>query len=123
MGSGVPLWVWTPGKNEGMGVLRAVKFAKAFHERSSDLIVAWALGDLFSNEQSSLRKRTRVLLRLSFTTPALQGARKLQEHVPDGKRESGQADRAISTSPLNTSLCLHAWPINLVVFKGPDREN
>lgn len=39
------------------------------------------------------------------------------------RRESGQADRLISTSPLNTLLCLHAWPINVVVFDEPDGEN
>jgi len=27
-----------------------------------------------------------------------------------------QADRAISTSKLRTSLSLHIWPINVVVF-------
>jgi hypothetical protein len=30
----------------------------------------------------------------------------------------GQAARPISTSKLNTLLCLHTWPINLVVFEG-----
>ena len=29
----------------------------------------------------------------------------------------GQASRLISTSKLNTLLCLHTWPINLVVFE------
>ena len=29
----------------------------------------------------------------------------------------GQAARLISTSKLNTLLCLHTWPINLVVFE------
>src|SRR6185312_13675796 len=29
-----------------------------------------------------------------------------------------QANRAISTSKLNTSLCLHTWPIDGVVFPG-----
>ncbi len=30
----------------------------------------------------------------------------------------GQAARSISTSKLNTSPCLHTWPINLVVSEG-----
>ncbi len=30
----------------------------------------------------------------------------------------GQAARSISTSKLNTSPCLHIWPINLVVSEG-----
>ena len=30
----------------------------------------------------------------------------------------GQAARPISTSKLNTLLCVHTWPINLVVYKG-----
>ena len=32
--------------------------------------------------------------------------------------ESNQANRAISTSKLNTSPRLHTWPINVVVFHG-----
>ena len=28
----------------------------------------------------------------------------------------------ISTSQLNALLCLHLWPINLVVFQEPDGE-
>ena len=39
------------------------------------------------------------------------------------QRENGQAVRAISTSQLNTLPCLHTWPINVVVFHGPDWEN
>ena len=31
----------------------------------------------------------------------------------------GQAERAISTGQLNTLLCLHTRPINVVVFDGP----
>ena len=31
-------------------------------------------------------------------------------------------DRAVSTSQLNTLPCLHLWPINVVVFHGPDGE-
>ena len=30
----------------------------------------------------------------------------------------GQASRPISISKLNTLLCLHTWPINLVVYEG-----
>ena len=32
---------------------------------------------------------------------------------------SRSSPRAISTSRLNTLLCLHRWPINEVVFFGP----
>ena len=35
------------------------------------------------------------------------------------KKENGQAARLISTSQLNTSLCFHTWPINLVVYQEP----
>ena len=35
-----------------------------------------------------------------------------------GGKESGQADRPISTGPLNTLLCLHARPINVLVLDG-----
>ena len=35
----------------------------------------------------------------------------------------GQADGSISTGQLNTLLCLHTQPINLVVFQGSHREN
>ena len=31
----------------------------------------------------------------------------------------GQASRPISTGKLNTLLCVHSRPINLVVFEGP----
>ncbi len=34
------------------------------------------------------------------------------------RRENGQADRPISTSPLNTLLCLHAWPITSWSSRG-----
>ena len=34
-------------------------------------------------------------------------------------RMDGQADRLISTGPLSTSPCLHARPINVVVFDEP----
>ena len=36
----------------------------------------------------------------------------------DTDHESNQANRAISTSKLNTSPRLHTWPINVVVFHG-----
>src|SRR6266436_4148180 len=35
------------------------------------------------------------------------------------RKEYGQAARLISTSQLNTSLCFHIWPINLVVYQEP----
>ena len=35
------------------------------------------------------------------------------------KKSYGQAARLISTSQLNTSLCFHIWPINLVVYQEP----
>ena len=35
------------------------------------------------------------------------------------KKSYGQASRLISTSQLNTSLCFHTWPINLVVYQEP----
>ena len=37
--------------------------------------------------------------------------------------EGGQADRPISTARLNTLLCLHRPPINLVVFQGTGRDD
>ena len=39
-----------------------------------------------------------------------------------GEGKKGQADRPISTGQLNTLLCLHLRPINLVVYKEPDRD-
>ena len=33
----------------------------------------------------------------------------------------GQAERAISNGQLNTLLCLHIRPINVVVFDGPSK--
>ena len=36
----------------------------------------------------------------------------------DMDHESDQANRAISTSKLNTLPRLHTWPINVVVFHG-----
>ena len=42
--------------------------------------------------------------------------------VADTDHESNQANRAISTSKLNTLPRLHTWPINVVVFHGSDRE-
>ena len=38
--------------------------------------------------------------------------------ITDMNHESNQANRAISTSPLNASPRLHAWPIHVVVFHG-----
>ena len=38
--------------------------------------------------------------------------------ITDTDHESNQANRAISTSKLNTSPRLHTWPINVVVFHG-----
>ena len=38
--------------------------------------------------------------------------------ITDSDHESNQANRAISTSKLNTSPRLHTWPINVVVFHG-----
>jgi len=37
-------------------------------------------------------------------------------------RKYGQAERAIRTSKLNTLLCLHPWPMYVVVFDGPSEE-
>ena len=39
------------------------------------------------------------------------------------EKKNGQAYRAISTSQLNALPHLHTWPINVVVFHGPDWEN
>ena len=39
------------------------------------------------------------------------------------EKKNDQAYRAISTSQLNALLHLHTWPINVVVFHGPDWEN
>ena len=38
--------------------------------------------------------------------------------ITHSDHESNQANRAISTSKLNTSPRLHTWPINVVVFHG-----
>ena len=38
--------------------------------------------------------------------------------ITDSDHESNQANRAISTSKLNTLPRLHTWPINVVVFHG-----
>jgi hypothetical protein len=38
---------------------------------------------------------------------------------PIRRREYGQAERPISTGQLNTLLCVHLPPINLVVYEGP----
>jgi hypothetical protein len=38
---------------------------------------------------------------------------------PTRKQENGQAERPISTGQLNTLLCVHLPPINLVVYEGP----
>ena len=38
--------------------------------------------------------------------------------ITDTDHESNQANRAISTSKLNTLPRLHTWPINVVVFHG-----
>ena len=38
--------------------------------------------------------------------------------ITDSDHESNQANRAISTSKLNTSPRLHTWPINVVVYHG-----
>ncbi len=35
------------------------------------------------------------------------------------RKGDGQASRPISTGQLNTLLCLHTPPINLVVYEGP----
>ena len=40
-------------------------------------------------------------------------------YKPTNKKSYGQASRLISTSQLNTSLCFHTWPINLVVYQEP----
>ena len=39
-----------------------------------------------------------------------------------GKEKKSQAIGPISTGELNTLLCLHLRPINLVVFQEPRRE-
>ena len=36
--------------------------------------------------------------------------------------ENDQADRAISTSKLHASRRFHTWPINVVVYHGPQRD-
>jgi hypothetical protein len=38
---------------------------------------------------------------------------------PIRRRKYGQAERPISTGQLNTLLCVHLPPINLVVYEGP----
>ena len=57
-------------------------------------------------ERASARRR-RVFLFVSRTWT-----------MTDMDHESNQANRAISTSQLNTSPRLHSWPINVVVFHG-----
>jgi hypothetical protein len=57
------------------------------------------------NSQGNGRSRRR--LRPTFKTM-----------ITDSDHESNQANRAISTSKLNTSPRLHTWPINVVVFHG-----
>ena len=52
-----------------------------------------------------------------------KGLSHLSQLITDSDHESNQANRAISTSQLNTSPCLHTWPINVVVFHGSDREH
>ena len=41
------------------------------------------------------------------------------EALKTSQEEFGQASRAISTARLNTLLCLHLRPINVVVYHGP----
>src|SRR5204863_2075262 len=62
------------------------------------------------------RTRSRGSLGFSRLRPSPRGG-------AGAARESGQADRPVSTSPLSALRRVHAWPINLVVFEGPDGED
>ena len=56
-------------------------------------------------------------LESKFHTPNQTLATDSSRHKPHC-RKIGQAERPISTGQLNTSLCVHFPPINLVVFQG-----
>ena len=81
------------------------------------------------NGQTSSRPRTPGGFGKAEWPPAPMGrsagtkCRPSQKSLPRTWIMRGdQADRAISTGQLNASPRLHAQPINVVVFHGPDRE-
>ena len=92
----------------------------------SSVIVSW-IGPRADCERACSKELTRVACHpgnaISLPDPVSAPPANREQDASGVRRESGQADRLISTSPLNTLLCLHAWPINVVVFDEPDGEN
>ena len=128
MGSGVSLRVWTPGKvflapgANATGARNRIEQGPQGNRHYDRAILAALIRlERFAPAPGTIPKDPAQGVLLSVRRPATHEA--YASGHTGSVRKSGQAGRPISTSPLNTLLCLHAWPINLVVFKGSDREN
>ena len=87
------------------------------NQLSADRLTLWRLhtGSNFESRMTNLETlRLRFVLR-SFVSSVCRSA--CAERV--NRKVKDQAERVISTPELNTLLCLHPEPINVVVYHDP----
>jgi hypothetical protein len=129
MGSGVSLRVWTPGKRRRTGFRRCATRHRASsardgsrHERTCDeRILTTPHAPPEGGMHTAAGTNARRTLAVSLWTSRLveRGSLvDLRHQTRDGQRESGQANRPISTSPLSALPHVHAWPITSWSSRG-----
>jgi hypothetical protein len=102
MGTGVTSSPWSPGKNTcPLPMVRC----------PSHHVGATGDGQLATNQQHTEKGKQLRSLALPPTAAARECGRR--------STNKGQASRRIRTGKLNTSLCVHTQPIEVVVFNLP----